>query len=511
MKPKLFIGSSRESVGIAYAIQQNLYRESEITVWSQGIFELSATTLDSLLGVVEASDLAVFIFSPDDIISIRGKENDAVRDNVIFELGLFIGRLGKRRCFIIMPDSNNNLRLPTDLLGVTPAMYETGRSDNNFQAATGPACNEIRSAIKKLGLISEEEFLPESPPLRIQKSEDESKDKLETEKVEIQAQQEGETDKDSWVNAFLAKEYEKAIQILETNLSQASEDKDRLHIQQWIGRVKASNDLNQGLEYIEALISKHPSEYDLYLDVANEYRWKDRYGECLATVERGLLAAEEKDPLINLKAQCLIEMGNADQALLLLQDAVRSSPHYENFYLTLAQLHVDTKDKKSAKDTLKSGLALNPNSEGLLSKLGELLESNSRDDLVLFVYHKLGSLFPKNPTYLSLLANSYLAHDLYGLSLEAYEQANVLAEEKQAWILGNIGNVYNNKGFHPKAIEYLKKALAIDADSAYAHERLSGAIKRNEEEQGKLGELLKSGRKAFYALGENEKLDQQDK
>ena len=49
MKPAVFIGSSVESLKIAYAIQEELTHNAEITLWSQGIFKLSNTTLDDLL------------------------------------------------------------------------------------------------------------------------------------------------------------------------------------------------------------------------------------------------------------------------------------------------------------------------------------------------------------------------------------------------------------------------------------------------------------------------------
>src|SRR6185369_15374111 len=97
MKPKTFIGSSVEGLSVAYAVQQNLQYQSEVTVWDQGIFHLSTSALDSLTEVLDRSDFGVFVFTPDDILNIRGEENRAVRDNVLFELGLFIGRLGKLR------------------------------------------------------------------------------------------------------------------------------------------------------------------------------------------------------------------------------------------------------------------------------------------------------------------------------------------------------------------------------------------------------------------------------
>src|SRR5665213_1494192 len=136
-KPKIFIGSSVEGLNIAYAVQQNLTHDAEITVWDQGVFELSQTTIESLVTILEKCDYAIFVFSPDDITKIRKKEFLTVRDNVIFELGLFIGKLGRSRSFIIMPDKPI-FHIPTDLLGISTGKYDTTRTDGSYQAATGP-------------------------------------------------------------------------------------------------------------------------------------------------------------------------------------------------------------------------------------------------------------------------------------------------------------------------------------------------------------------------------------
>jgi predicted nucleotide-binding protein len=149
-KPRIFIGSSVESISLAYAVQKNLRYVAEVTVWDQGVFELSRTALESLLKELDRSDFGAFILAPDDIAKIRGQENRIVRDNVIFELGLFIGRLGIERCFFITPDQKEELHLPSDLLGISSATYETNRQDGNIQAALGPACYEIRLALEKI-------------------------------------------------------------------------------------------------------------------------------------------------------------------------------------------------------------------------------------------------------------------------------------------------------------------------------------------------------------------------
>jgi len=150
MKPRMFIGSSVEGKEIAEHIQLGLEYDVETTIWHQGIFGLSDGSLESLVRAAKDFDFAALVLTPDDLIMKRGTEKGCPRDNVVFELGLFMGALGRERTFIVY-NRDKQIDLPTDLAGVTPATF-ADRSDNNLQAALGPVCTRIKSAIKKYGL-----------------------------------------------------------------------------------------------------------------------------------------------------------------------------------------------------------------------------------------------------------------------------------------------------------------------------------------------------------------------
>ena len=152
-KPRLFIASSAESLNIAEAVNVNLDHEFEITIWKNGTFKLSSSTIDDLVEKSSTVDFALFIFAPDDIASIRSRQEHVVRDNVIFEMGLFIGAIGKSRSFILKP-RNQEMHLPTDLLGVTPADYDSNRSDGDLVSATNRACSLIKSDLSKVPLTT---------------------------------------------------------------------------------------------------------------------------------------------------------------------------------------------------------------------------------------------------------------------------------------------------------------------------------------------------------------------
>ena len=79
---------------------------------------MNTSYLDSLTNGLKDFDFGVFIFAPDDILKLRDQTHAAVRDNVLFEFGLFMGKLGKERVFFVLPQEHGNLRLPSDLLGI---------------------------------------------------------------------------------------------------------------------------------------------------------------------------------------------------------------------------------------------------------------------------------------------------------------------------------------------------------------------------------------------------------
>ncbi len=151
MKPKLFVGSSTEALKVAYAIQESLECDALCTVWKQGIFDLSGNALDNLLNAVERFDFAIFIFQPDDVSRIREETVRTVRDNVIFELGLFVSRLGKERVYFLVPKDSEEIHMPTDLLGVKPGHYTPPEKDDDLLAALGPFCNQVRRRIEDKG------------------------------------------------------------------------------------------------------------------------------------------------------------------------------------------------------------------------------------------------------------------------------------------------------------------------------------------------------------------------
>lgn len=138
-KPTVFIGCSVEGLNVAKILQYNLEHNTISTIWYQGVFGLSSGTLETLVEKSKSFDYAILVLSQDDVLIKRSKLQMSARDNVLFELGLFMGALGRRKTFIVCEEG---VHLPSDLAGITPAYYSL-KEKENLSAALGPVCTKL--------------------------------------------------------------------------------------------------------------------------------------------------------------------------------------------------------------------------------------------------------------------------------------------------------------------------------------------------------------------------------
>lgn len=149
-KVRVFIISSAEALPVARLVRNAFEHDPFLTtIWTDGVFRVANYTLQDLEAEVDDSDFAVAIAHADDLTESRGKDWPSPRDNVVFELGLFMGKLGRQRA-ILMEPREEKVKLPSDLSGITtiPYRFETGKDAASLIA---PACDRLRQHIIGLG------------------------------------------------------------------------------------------------------------------------------------------------------------------------------------------------------------------------------------------------------------------------------------------------------------------------------------------------------------------------
>lgn len=468
IKPRIFIGSSVEGLNVAYAIQQNLTHDAEATVWDQGVFELSLTSIESLYDILGKVDFGVFVFSPDDITHMRGQNGPSVRDNVLFEFGLFVGKLSRQRVFFVIPEGED-VRIPTDMLGITPGKYDSNRQDKSYQAATGAVCNQMRIQIRKLGFIS--------PP----------EDDLPADK-EIESKPGIEHD---WLGHFVRQDYQKAKEELEKLILQATGE-DALRYKAWLSYINLKLDEKSGLQMLIELAELNEDQVNIQLLVGRMLLWDNYAEQAISIIDHALLNFPGNTNLLLLKADCLDNMGNRTGAKSTLTDG--HPEENPEIAIELSRLYENEKDINSAINVIHPAYLKFPNNNKLMYRYSHLLYESKRYKEALFLLDTLSSNEPNNVEYWGYLSNCCLTLDLYDQAMRACRKAEELSEGKQAWILHNIGNLLKNKGFYSEAISWLNKGLTIDPLSQYAHDRLAGAIKSKDEEYDEFSEICKEGK-----------------
>lgn len=146
-KPRVFIGSSSEGKPLAEYLKRFLADYLEVTIWTEA-FDLSEGTLQSLVLASEEVDFAILVLTPDTMVTKRGKRRPAPIDNVVFEIGLFMGALGRERTFVVWRE-NVKLELPSDLAGVTLANY-TQNAEEDIETALSRLAMKIKKAVEKV-------------------------------------------------------------------------------------------------------------------------------------------------------------------------------------------------------------------------------------------------------------------------------------------------------------------------------------------------------------------------
>ncbi len=150
-RPNVFIGSSTPALPIARALKRGLSEVADVSVWDTA-FDAGTWLLGGILDRARVSDFGIFVIRPDDTVRIGSTGYSTVRDNVLFEAGIFMGALGPQRTILLWPTSQRSqrLRLPTDLEGLLRETYTPSRSDEDAPNLRQPVAR-IRERVVSMG------------------------------------------------------------------------------------------------------------------------------------------------------------------------------------------------------------------------------------------------------------------------------------------------------------------------------------------------------------------------
>ncbi|HEV2840738.1 MAG TPA: TIR domain-containing protein [Chthoniobacterales bacterium] len=158
-RASVFISSSRNARDLALHLKDRLeFRDSdlfEIQLWWDDALILGKSTLEGLIDHCQETDFAAVLLTEDDPTEKKGVENVSLRDNCVFELGLFTGALGPNPQRVFQISSAKAAALPSDVEGITNLQIvverkEDGELTQECKDSIDRAAGSIASRVKKL-------------------------------------------------------------------------------------------------------------------------------------------------------------------------------------------------------------------------------------------------------------------------------------------------------------------------------------------------------------------------
>ena len=146
----VFVGSSQEAFEHYEQVCGTLEEQGHDVRGWKASFEKGEGFLAALIRMTEAVDAALLIATPDDLLCYRGEQSHVLRDNVLFEAGLFIGALGRSAAGIVVA-GGSKIKLPSDLAGVSTFSLRDGR-ENAFARDVRRWATRVRQRSTKLTL-----------------------------------------------------------------------------------------------------------------------------------------------------------------------------------------------------------------------------------------------------------------------------------------------------------------------------------------------------------------------
>jgi hypothetical protein len=142
LKPKIFIGSSKAGYSIAEKVKNNMANIGDCFLWQDpNVWEPNRSTFENLLKMVSYFDFGVFVATSDDLTLSNDKIVIEPRDNVILEVALFLGAMGRDKSFLLVEEG---IKLPTDFNGIYMPRF-----DKSNDKSIKDACDEYAGKIEE--------------------------------------------------------------------------------------------------------------------------------------------------------------------------------------------------------------------------------------------------------------------------------------------------------------------------------------------------------------------------
>ena len=245
----------------------------------------------------------------------------------------------------------------------------------------------------------------------------------------------------------------------------------------YLGRIAETEEeyLRATRSYARVTEGTHAVEAQIRTALIMHVQMSDSEGGLRHLVEFGVANPRFSSDMLLAQGQLLLQMGEPEQAMQLLDDALAQNTadvslrtsHVE-LYRILTQDAVDRRDLSAAEAWLDQGLRHYPEEASLRYAQALLLEEQGRNRKAVGVLEALVEARPDDAALLNALG--YLLTDQFRRHVEArgYIQRALAMNPDSAAIIDSMGWVLFRLGEYQNALSYLERAYRLEQDPEIA-------------------------------------------
>lgn len=159
IKPTLFIGSSREGLPVAELVKKHMSDFADCRIWNEEVFDFGRSYFETLTELLSLFEYGVMVGTADDFVVSRKEKQMETRDNVLFEFGMFIGRLGRDKVFFL---KEQGAKTPSDLSGISQPEFSS-KDAPDLEQQIKDRCERIKRQIAGRAGIFDGGIFPSVP------------------------------------------------------------------------------------------------------------------------------------------------------------------------------------------------------------------------------------------------------------------------------------------------------------------------------------------------------------
>ena len=239
--------------------------------------------------------------------------------------------------------------------------------------------------------------------------------------------------------------------------------------------LQAGGRLDDAIGAFRAAVAIEPRDADARNNLGMALRLKGRDADAAASFREALALEPDNVLVANNLGLAMLALGRLDEARECLRAAVTAQPGFAEAHANLGLVLKQQGRLDDAEAAFSRALALQPRSADFLTHLGSVLEARGRPAEALALFEQARTEDPAHEGALAGGGLVLLSEGRVQEALDRLEQSARLRPDSAA-AANNLAVAYRVQGDMPRAVEWCRAALAIDADFAPAHSNLLACL-----------------------------------